>query len=152
MAVPSNLTSHSFIKMINRRPFTDRFSHGHPHSIYLLKRAFFPHYRLPKSQYWATVLFPDGFHNIHTDGAPILTGNHPPKRPAAFFIKLIVIGHQVDLMETTCKGILPHKFQQVSCNSLVACEWFHIQGFHLDKDTTPFPRWLLLNRYSRRAG
>ena len=24
--------------------------------------------------------------------------------------------------------------------------------FHLDKDTTPFPRWLLLNRYSRRAG
>ena len=25
-------------------------------------------------------------------------------------------------------------------------------GFHLDKDTTPFPRWLLLNRYSRRAG
>ena len=26
------------------------------------------------------------------------------------------------------------------------------QGFHLDKDTTPIPRWLLLNRYSRRAG
>ena len=32
----------------------------------------------------------------------------------------------------------------------------HIQmgkgGVHLDKDTTPIPRWLLLNQYSRRAG
>ena len=25
-------------------------------------------------------------------------------------------------------------------------------GYHLDKDTTSIPRWLLLNRYSRRAG
>ena len=25
-------------------------------------------------------------------------------------------------------------------------------GVHLDKDTTSIPRWLLLNRYSRRAG
>lgn len=27
-----------------------------------------------------------------------------------------------------------------------------IRGYHLDKDTTSIPRWLLLNRYSRRAG
>lgn len=27
-----------------------------------------------------------------------------------------------------------------------------IPGYHLDKDTTSIPRWLLLNRYSRRAG
>ena len=26
------------------------------------------------------------------------------------------------------------------------------RGYHLDKDTTSIPRWLLLNRYSRRAG
>ena len=26
------------------------------------------------------------------------------------------------------------------------------RGVHLDKDTTSIPRWLLLNRYSRRAG
>ena len=77
MAVPSNLINHSFIKMINRRPFTDRFSHGHPHSIYLLKRAFFPHYRFTKIAILSTRPIPQWFPQ-HTYG----WGSHPHREPS----------------------------------------------------------------------
>ena len=69
-----------------------------------------------------------------------------------------MLADQAELPYETVKKLLGGKIVRPSFVSVwqiaaaLECSLDELSGYHLDKDTTSIPRWLLLNRYSRRAG